>query len=206
MSHSPHTISPPIHTNLSNSNCLGDIAFNPPLSPLRQSAIAEGHINKGAKIHFKLKDTEPGWFTTANSSGDSSYVFAFSDHNGTQTSGPSGTWCIGFGYNGQLTDKKDYKHIIDRFHNAIHPTANVEAYATHDWMNDPYAQGAWACWGANCASRFLQELQNPHGRVIFASADWADGWRGFVDGAIERGQQAVKDTIAVLKNTSRSSL
>jgi lysyl oxidase-like protein 2/3/4 len=176
------------------------------LSPLRQSAIAEGHINKGAKIHFKLKDTEPGWFTTANSSGDSSYVFAFSDHNGTQASGPSGTWCIGFGYNGQLTDKKDYKHIIDRFHNAIQPTANVEAYATHDWMNDPYAKGAWACWGANCASRFLQELQKPHGRVIFASADWADGWRGFVDGAIERGQQAVKDTIAVLKNTSRPSL
>ncbi|KAJ6071319.1 hypothetical protein N7499_009333 [Penicillium canescens] len=49
-----------------------------------------------------------------------------------QASGPSGTQCIGLGYNGQLTDKKDYKHIIDRFHNVINPTANVEVYATHD--------------------------------------------------------------------------
>ncbi|KAJ5757817.1 uncharacterized protein N7511_006511 [Penicillium nucicola] len=187
-------------------NCLGDIRFNPPLSPLRQSAIAKGHINKGAKIHFKLEETEPGWFATANSSGDSSYVFAFSDHNGTQASGPSGTWCIGFGYNGKLTDRKDHKHIVDQFHNAIHPTANVVAYATHDWMNDPFSKGVWACWGPNHASQYLQELQKPHGRVIFASADWADGWRGFVDGAIERGQQAVKDAIGVIDNNGQSRL
>jgi lysyl oxidase-like protein 2/3/4 len=193
-------------TKLFNSNCLGDINISPPLSHLRQSAIAEGHINKGAKIHFKLRDTEPGWFATANSFGNSPYVFAFSDHNGTQKSSPLGTWCIGFGYTGQLTDKKDHKHIIEEFRNAIHPSANVEAYSTHDWMDDPYSKGAWACWGPNCASRYLQELQKPHGRIIFASADWANGWRGFVDGAIERGQEAVKDTIAVLKNNSQSSL
>ncbi|KAJ5353731.1 hypothetical protein N7541_006295 [Penicillium brevicompactum] len=181
-------------------NCLGDITFNPPLSPLRQAAIAEGHINTGAKIHFKLRATEPGWFATAR---DSSYLFAFSDHNGTQASEPAGTWCIGFGYSSKLTDKTDSKHIIDQFRKDIHPNGDVEAYATHDWMNDPYAKGAWACWGPNSASKYLQELQRPHGRVVFASADCADGWRGFVDGAIERGQQAVQDVMAGLKDGSR---
>ncbi|KAJ5811783.1 hypothetical protein N7474_008084 [Penicillium riverlandense] len=185
-------------------NCLGDVKFNPPLSSLRQSAIKEGHINKGAKIHFKLRTTEPGWFATASGSSDSSYVFAFSDHNGTQPAGPSGTWCIGFGYNFHLTNKKDHKHIINRFRTDIHHKADVEAYATHDWMNDPYAKGVWACWGPNSASRYLQELQKPHGRVIFASADWADGWRGFVDGAIERGQQAGQDVVTFLKTGSGS--
>ncbi|KAI5456794.1 hypothetical protein BGZ63DRAFT_496079 [Mariannaea sp. PMI_226] len=181
-------------------NCLSDIKFDFPLSPVRQSAIVKGHVNKGAKIHFKLKTMEQGWFATANGSGDSSYVFAFSDHNGNQPSGPSGTWCIGFGYNNCLTDKRAYKEIIEHFQRDIHPYADVEAYATHNWMNDPYAKGAWACWGANSATQYLQELQKPHGRVIFASADWADGWRGFVDGAIEQGQQAAQQVVASLKS------
>jgi lysyl oxidase-like protein 2/3/4 len=84
------------------------------------------------------------------------------------------------------------------------PDVGVEAYATHDWMNDPYAKGVWACWGPN-GSRYLEELQKPHGRVIFASADWADGWRGFVDGAIERGQVAVQDVTEMLKGHQANS-
>ncbi|OJJ75989.1 hypothetical protein ASPBRDRAFT_169463 [Aspergillus brasiliensis CBS 101740] len=180
-------------------NCLPDIQFHPPLSPLRQAAITNGHINKGAKIHFKLRETLPGWFFTANDGSDSSFVFAFSDHNGTQPLSPSGTWCIGFGYNDQLTDKKDSRHILQRFKKDINPDVTIDAYATHDWMNDPYAKGAWACWGPNTASEYLEELQKPHGRVVFASADWADGWRGFVDGAIERGQAAVGEVLRVLQ-------
>ncbi|PYH97062.1 amine oxidase [Aspergillus ellipticus CBS 707.79] len=180
-------------------NCLADIQFNQPLSPLRQAAIAKGHFNKGAKIHFKLRETLPGWFFTANDGSDSKFAFAFSDHNGTQPSGPSGTWCIGFGYNGHLTEKKESESIIAAFKKDINPSVTIEAYATHDWMNDPYSKGVWACWGPNSASAHLEELQKPHGRVIFASADWADGWRGFVDGAIERGKVAVRDTLQVLR-------
>ena len=182
-------------------NCLRDIKLDPPiLSPDWQEAIAKGQINTGAKIHFKLHETYPGWFHTADGDGDSCFVFAFSDHNGTQARSPEGTWCIGFGYNGQLTDKEDSGHIIERFHEDVIPTANVEAYATHDWMNDPYSKGAWAFWGPNCASRYIDTLQRTHGRVFFASADWADGWRGFVDGAIEQGQTAVREVVQMLKN------
>ncbi|RMJ21218.1 Flavin containing amine oxidase, partial [Aspergillus sp. HF37] len=161
-----------------------------PLSSLRRAGIAQGHINKGAKIHFKLRETDPGWFWTSDGYGECSFLFAFSDHNGTKASGPSGTWCIGFGYSGKLTDKKDSQQILEQFRKNIKPDANVEAYATHDWMHDPYAKGAWACWGPNSASKYLRELQQRYGCIVFASADWADGWRGFVDGAIEQGQAA----------------
>ncbi|KAL4922087.1 amine oxidase [Aspergillus aurantiobrunneus] len=188
-------------------NCLSGIKFSPPLSPLRQAAVTGGHINKGAKIHFKLRETLPGWFWTGDGYGDSSFLFAFSDHNGTQPSGPSGTWCIGFGYNGKLTEKTDSQHILGQFNKNINPNVSIEAYATHDWVNDPYAKGAWACWGPNSVSKYLQELQQRHGRVVFASADWADGWRGFVDGAIEQGQTAVHETLHLLRgdgsNTAR---
>ncbi len=187
-------------------NCLGDIKFDPPLSPLRQEAAANGHINKGAKIHFKLGQTLPGWFWTGDGYGNSSFLFAFSDHNGTKPSGPSGTWCIGFGYNGKLTDKKDSRHILEQFKKNIKSDADIEGYATHDWMNDPYAKGVWACWGPNSASKYLQELQHHHGRIVFASADWADGWRGFVDGAIEQGQTAVRETLKLVKEQATPKL
>ena len=86
------------------------------------------------------------------------------------------------------------------FKQDINPNHNVEAYATHDWMNDPYAKGVWACWGPNSTSKYLKALQEPHGRIVFASADWAAGWRGFIDGAIEQGKVAVHHIIELLKN------
>lgn len=42
----------------------------------------------------------------------------------------------------------------------------------------------------------LDALRERHGNVLFASADWALGWRGFIDGAIEEGTRAA---MAVMK-------
>ena len=36
----------------------------------------------------------------------------------------------------------------------------------------------------------LAELQRPEGRIILAGSDYASGWRGFIDGAIESGLRA----------------
>ena len=40
------------------------------------------------------------------------------------------------------------------------------------------------------ATRFLHDLQAPQGRIYFANSDWADGWRGYIDGAIEQALRA----------------
>lgn len=37
------------------------------------------------------------------------------------------------------------------------------------------------------AFRYQEGLRRRAGNVLFASADWALGWRGFIDGAIEEG-------------------
>lgn len=44
----------------------------------------------------------------------------------------------------------------------------------------------------NYSSRFLRALRERQGNIHFASADWALGWRGFIDGAIEEGTRAAK--------------
>jgi len=174
-------------------NCLSNVEFFPPLSPLKCEAIAKGHINQGAKIHFKLASTEPGWFASCADPAKSSFCFSFSDHNGTGPAGPRGTYAIGFGYNGCLQDPRDSEHIIEQFKKDVRPDADVEGYLTHDWMNDPLAKGVWSCWGSKSMTMYLQELQKAHGNVFFASADWADAWRGFVDGALESGLKTAQE-------------
>jgi monoamine oxidase len=44
----------------------------------------------------------------------------------------------------------------------------------------------------------LPALQAPHGRVVFAGADIADGWNGFLDGAIESGLAAARSVSLLL--------
>ena len=41
-------------------------------------------------------------------------------------------------------------------------------------------------------TRYQEALQTRHGNVFFASADWARGWRGSIDGALEQGKLAAQ--------------
>lgn len=42
---------------------------------------------------------------------------------------------------------------------------------------------------------YQEELQSAHGNILFASADWAHGWRAFIDGAIEQGALNAKEVL-----------
>lgn len=128
----------------------------------------------------------------------SPFVYAISDHNGTKPSGPDGTYVAAFAYTGNLEDRADSTTIIGAFRNNIRPGADVKAYLTHDWAADPFAKGTWCLLGPGSGDGFQRELQKPHGRVFFASADSADGWRGFVDGAIEQGLRITREVLSLL--------
>lgn len=45
----------------------------------------------------------------------------------------------------------------------------------------------------NYSFEHLSALQKRHGSILFANSDWAMGWRGYIDGAIERGGLAAKE-------------
>ena len=62
----------------------------------------------------------------------------------------------------------------------------------HDWTRDEFSLGTWAAHRPRQVSRYLAELQRPEGRVVLAGADIADGWSGFIDGAIESGLTAAR--------------
>ena len=43
------------------------------------------------------------------------------------------------------------------------------------------------------STAYVDSLRRTQGNIIFASADWALGWRGFIDGAIEDGTRAAME-------------
>jgi len=94
-----------------------------------------------------------------------------------------------FGHSGKLADPTQTQHVISEF-KKLQPEGHVRGYLSHTWSNDPYAKGAWFCAAPAMATTSLKALQEPHGRVFMANSDWAQGWRGFIDGAIEQGARA----------------
>jgi monoamine oxidase len=43
-------------------------------------------------------------------------------------------------------------------------------------------------------------MQAAHGRILFAGSDIANGWGGFIDGAIESGMEAACAAVSMLEN------
>lgn len=80
-------------------------------------------------------------------------------------------------------DKGEVQKVVRQFL----PDAVVVDVKAHDWNNDPYSKGAWCISRPGQISKALKDLQESHGRIFFASGDWASAWRSAIDGAIEQG-------------------
>ena len=69
------------------------------------------------------------------------------------------------------------------------------AQVSHDWNKDEFSNGTWCFMEPNATTKYLAALQKRHGNVFFASADWSDGWRGWIDGAVQSGMEMARDVI-----------
>ena len=107
------------------------------------------------------------------------------------------THLIGFGPSPELLDIGDPRQV-ERAVRRLLPEARVLDSTGWDWNADEFARGTWCTLRPGQYSRHLAALQQPEGRVFFASADWANGWRGNIDGAIEQGLEAARQVRALL--------
>ena len=70
------------------------------------------------------------------------------------------------------------------------PSFEVLDATAHDWLADEFADGTWAIHRPGWYQRHHAEMRRPEGRVLLAGSDLANGWSGFIDGAIESGLTA----------------
>ncbi len=171
-------------------NVLNQIEFSPPLSSEKRAAATEGHAGSGVKLHIRVRGQLGGFSGVAPWPAPlSSLMTEFSDADGTVFTA--------FGPSGKLIDINDDEAIQNAVRRLL-PGAEVEWAVGYDWNADSYARGTWCVFRPGQLTRYLRELQRPEGRVFYASGDNANGWRGFIDGAIESGLRAGREVAAAL--------
>jgi monoamine oxidase len=163
-------------------NALGGIEFDPPLSEGKQEAIALGQASRGIKIFIHARG-EPV-FQNAIKPG---HAFGYLD---TEILYPDGTQLlIGFGPDAENCDATDLA-AVQRQLDDILPGYEALAATAHDWLADEFSRGTWAIHRPGWYTHHHAEMQRPEGAVIVAGSDFANGWAGFMDGAIESGLRA----------------
>jgi monoamine oxidase len=60
----------------------------------------------------------------------------------------------------------------------------------HDWLADQRSRGTWAIHRPGWYEHHHAAMQTAEGHVVLAGSDIANGWAGFIDGAIESGLRA----------------
>ncbi|MFE1343688.1 flavin monoamine oxidase family protein [Streptomyces sp. NPDC058757] len=69
---------------------------------------------------------------------------------------------------------------------------DIISVTAHDYGNDPYSRGGWSFRKRKQLTTLYPQILQPNGKIAFASSDIANGWSGYMDGAIESGLRAVK--------------
>lgn len=163
-------------------NALGAIEFRPALSEDKQRAIALGQASRGIKLfirargepvaHNAVRPHHPfGYLGTDSMNGDGSQIL------------------IGFGPDAQRCDPADLAAVQGQLE-AILPGYEVLDATAHDWLADEMSRGTWAIHRPGWYEHHHAAMQIPEGRVMLAGSDLANGWSGFIDGAIESGLRA----------------
>ena len=173
-------------------NVLSTIKFSPELSAGKKAAANQGHVNHCIKLHAEVANpalrTFSGWMV------DRPLAYVFGD--GTTPAG--NTHLVAFGPSVediQLDLKANNGRDAKRAVQSLAPDKfkDVVRLVFHDWNEDEFARGTWAFLPPGLATEHVDELKRTQGNVLFANSDWATGWRGFIDGAIEEGARAAKE-------------
>ena len=163
-------------------NVLKTITFDPPLSVTKSQALNLGHVGMHSKIHFEARGTELKSWSGYSYPGHG-LLYAYGD----ETTPVNTTHIVAFGasffpLHGEDDIERTKAALLD-----MRKDIKIERVLFHNWVRDPFSKGSWCTYRKQFASTYLEALQENHGNVWFASADWADGWKGFIDGAFEQG-------------------
>ncbi|KAH8722361.1 hypothetical protein GQ44DRAFT_711950 [Phaeosphaeriaceae sp. PMI808] len=180
-------------------HCLPDVDFSPPLP---SSFTTTKHANFAGKVHIHSAKHVAPWFGISDS--DHSICAALTDVNSAQ----GGTHLVSFAVGDKLVAKhhikEDPKAYIRAVQDDILPDSipiEPTHLTWHDWTRDEFSRGGWASYGPRQLSGSLGEIMRNtrlHDRVVLVSADWADGWVGYIDGALEMGRKAAREVSELL--------
>jgi monoamine oxidase len=174
-------------------NTLGALRFVPALDAAKQSALSEGHAGRGVKLWARVRGLQEPVFTMAPD--DQSLTFVV-----TENALDDGSHLVvALGPDAQRLPPGDEKAVRDGFTAMLPPQVRIDSITGHDWCADEFSRGTWSTFRPRQLVS-LPVLQAPHGLVAFAGSDIANGWNGFMDGAIESGLSAARSVSRLFAN------
>lgn len=161
-------------------NCLGDVVFDPPISPLKLAAAKEQHLTKVVKMHTYSAKTLVPTFTSTLAPSKIPFGYTESDVHGPEGKG-GGTFSVFFGSephldrSSPLATFREFKRILpEEFKNEErNGRFDPQEMFWHDWTNDEFAKGAWCTFPMGWQENNLDALRMDEqgGSCIFANAE-----------------------------------
>ena len=126
------------------------VAFNPPLSPIKQEAADVKHAGGGSKVFFAVKE-DPGPVMTLARSADSALISSSTYHRGEHQS-----LLAGFSLEPDALGKsvKEWQSI---FNDSLSDLKSLRTFG-HPWGTDPLPQGSWCSYRPGTVARFAEAL------------------------------------------------
>lgn len=171
-------------------NCWVDIDWRPAIRPEKIAASKQRHAGSGYELHIQIAGAPSSYLAMAPAPHPISLLY-------TDSVDAEGTVMVALGpdsKNFDINDDAAVAHELQR----LMPEAKFLRSFAYDWNADPYAKGTWCNYRPGMLSRYGRAMRQIEGRIAFAGSDVANGWRGFIDGAIETGLRASREVKALL--------
>ncbi|PRY49626.1 monoamine oxidase [Geodermatophilus tzadiensis] len=165
-------------------NVLDSVTFDPPLSEGKRRAAHQGQTSQGVKVWARLRGEYEPFVALAPGSAPLTLCQV-------EEVGDGETLVVAFGSVSERLDGNDRVAVQEALRGWL-PDVEVLETTSHDWVADDLSGETWPMQRAGQLTGALAELQRPEGRVALAGADYANGWAGFIDGAIESGMRAAR--------------
>ena len=163
-------------------NALGGIEFRPALPEDKQRAIELGQASRGIKVMIHARGE-----AVPQSSIRFEHPFGYLSSEVLRDDGTQ--LMIGFGFDAERCDATDLAGMQASLDETL-PGYEILDVAAHDWLADEFSRGTWAIHRPGWYEHHHAAMRRPEGNVILAGSDLANGWAGFIDGAIESGLRA----------------
>ncbi|MBT2548792.1 NAD(P)/FAD-dependent oxidoreductase [Arthrobacter sp. ISL-65] len=163
---------------------MGTIAFEPPLPGASRKSIAEGQVSRGIKVWVTVRGDVQPFVALGAAEWPLNFAQAEYDQDGN-------TILVAFGPDSTRLDATDLQQVQAAV-DLLVPDLEVLDVASHDWTGDALSGETWPMHRPGFLTETLPGFQQPHGCLLFAGSDYANGWGGFIDGAIESGLEVAR--------------